>query len=227
MAADLDPADLASCGVTPRELKCELWQSGPPFLRLRKSEWPASDVIHPLAGDDAEVKAEIAAAEGDAPGSQNAPRQKKPIHVKILEGARTYIQACRVMGWILRAASKYRDQGYHYRELAEGGTLPLSYQREGERELVRQTQREYLPEAIACLSQGKHLPGFFEALRKAALRMTHDGLREISGRLTYASMSDSCKTPAGDPPENQVGRTHLPSLLQSRPCGHLSGCADG
>ena len=227
MAADLNPADLASSGVTPRELKCELWQSGPPFLRLRKSEWPASDVIHPLAGDDAEVKAEIAAAEGDAPGSQNAPRQKESIHVKALEGhERPFRPAvCRAGHCVLPL--KYRDQGYHFSGLAEGSTLLFSYQREGERELIRQIQIEYVPEAIACLSQGKHLPGFFEALRKAALRMTHDGLREIGGRLIYASMSDSCKTPAGDPPENQVGRTHLPSLLQSRPCGHLSGCADG
>ncbi|XP_043063103.1 uncharacterized protein LOC122319617 [Drosophila yakuba] len=129
-----NPADLASRGVSPQELKdSALWWRGPAWLHLKQEQWPSELLVHPETElEQRPVKCHTVAV---------------PSAVEILERFSAFDRALRVLAYVFRFVKSCRREG-----VASSAELTAAELSEVQERLIVLTQKNEFPAEYKVLS---------------------------------------------------------------------------
>ncbi|XP_043642531.1 uncharacterized protein LOC122612775 [Drosophila teissieri] len=164
-----NPADLASRGVSPQELKdSALWWRGPAWLHLKQEQWPSELLVHPETElEQRPVKCHTVAV---------------PSAVEILERFSAFDRALRVLAYVFRFVKSCRREG-----VASSAELTAAELSEVQERLIVLTQKNEFPAEYKVLSHKQPVP---PASANSNLNpfLDGNGVLRASGRLQASEM---------------------------------------
>ncbi|XP_061395049.1 uncharacterized protein LOC133330652 [Musca vetustissima] len=191
-----NPADLATRGVTPLELKeKDLWWFGPTWLTNDEKDWPSNVHIPDVDLESKISKVHVARSselESEEKGSEDDGKIDDPErHLKYIH---RFTTAVHVFGYIerfIKATLPATKRSYEY----ESSKLTAVELLAGRKHLIMLSQKIYFPKEYKALSQKKPLDK-----RSPLLTLTpyldNDGLIRANGRLgSTLSLSHSERHP--------------------------------
>ncbi|XP_043862640.1 uncharacterized protein LOC122756616 [Drosophila santomea] len=164
-----NPADLASRGVSPQELKdSALWWRGPAWLHLKQEQWPSELLVHPETElEQRPVKCHTVAV---------------PSAVEILERFSAFDRALRVLAYVFRFVKSCRREG-----VASSAELTAAELSEVQERLIVLTQKNEFPAEYKVLSNKQQVPPA-SAISNLNPFLDGNGVLRASGRLQASEM---------------------------------------
>ncbi|XP_043659545.1 uncharacterized protein LOC122624160 [Drosophila teissieri] len=164
-----NPADLASRGVSPQELKdSALWWRGPAWLHLKQEQWPNELLVHPETElEQRPVKCHTVAV---------------PSAVEILERFSAFDRALRVLAYVFRFVKSCRREG-----VASSAELTAAELSEVQERLIVLTQKNEFPAEYKALSNKQPVPPA-SAISNLNPFLDGNGVLRASGRLQASEM---------------------------------------
>ncbi|XP_043862004.1 uncharacterized protein LOC122756464 [Drosophila santomea] len=164
-----NPADLASRGVSPQELKdSALWWRGPAWLHLKQEQWPSELLVHPETElEQRPVKCHTVAV---------------PSAVEILERFSAFDRALRVLAYVFRFVKSCRREG-----VASSAELTAAELSEVQERLIVLTQKNEFPAEYKVLSNKQPVPPA-SAISNLNPFLDGNGVLRASGRLQASEM---------------------------------------
>ncbi|XP_046145649.1 uncharacterized protein LOC123988934 [Osmia bicornis bicornis] len=183
-----NPADCASRGLTPTQLKAHtLWWTGPDWLRAPPHEWPTGQSTpHPDAALEERPKV-----------THVATVEQHPFLLQLIERCSSLTRLLRVVATCLRAAARFR------RLPNSSLNNPLSPKdlAHAQLSLTRATQGFHFPSELRTLLKGGTLPRAHPLSRLTAF-VDRDGILRVGGRLQHAPLDSDARHPAILPRES-------------------------
>ncbi|XP_075159311.1 uncharacterized protein LOC142232399 [Haematobia irritans] len=171
-----NPADLATRGLTPFELKgSDLWWNGPSWLRKDKRFWPSTPHITDTSLEAKPMQVLVARSEEME---------------DILDRFSCFSRALRVLSYVLRfVAHTHRS----LKRICVHGSLELSSEEltQTKFKLITLSQKTYFPAEFNCLSRKQRLPSNSPLLTLTPFLDKHNIIR-ANGRLG-STLALSCE----------------------------------
>nr|XP_041631713.1 uncharacterized protein LOC121502377 [Drosophila kikkawai]XP_041633461.1 uncharacterized protein LOC121503259 [Drosophila kikkawai] len=135
-----NPADLASRGVSPQELKdSTLWWHGPAWLPLKQEQWPSEPLVNPETEmEQRPIKCHSATV---------------PPAVDILERFSTFDRALRVLAYVIRFAKNCKKE-----DIPPSAALTSAELSDVQERLIVFTQKNEFPVEYKALSNKQQIP---------------------------------------------------------------------
>lgn len=148
------------------------WYTGPDFLRLPKSQWPAKTVTGQFSDEIAEETVEFV--------HMNMSVVKCEIPLPLVERFSNYLRIVRTTGWILRFIHNLRHSGQKIT-----GELTVDEFNLAELHLIRRSQIESFPSEINSLTIGRSVPKTSK-LFTLTTKLNEMGIIQMDGRMNVA-----------------------------------------
>ncbi|XP_075163105.1 uncharacterized protein LOC142235730 [Haematobia irritans] len=162
-----NPADLATRGLTPLEIKgCDLWWKGPSWLRKEKQYWPTTPEVPETSMDARDVRVHIARSSEDE---------------NFLDRFSCLARAMRVLAYIYRFINSAHPSRRSF-ELAHGKRLSTAELAHSKRRLIVMSQKRHFPLEYSCLEKKKQLPSDSPLLSLTPF-IDNNGIVRANGRL--------------------------------------------
>ena len=187
----VNPADLASCGIQPKDQRSlEYWLHGPSFLQNDSAAYPEQPSCLNNEDPEQEIKnlLHVFAQEIE----DDSEDIKESIVVLLLQSSSSWHKVQKRIGWLLRFQDYCVNRFLEHRKLKRG---PLSVEEMllARLEAVKCFQRCEFYEEIDAIKKGKELPRS-SALLKLSPILENDVLR-VGGRLEKADVAYDVKHP--------------------------------
>ncbi|XP_055838851.1 uncharacterized protein LOC129906891 [Episyrphus balteatus] len=180
-----NPADLASRGISPGELKSnQLWWTGPNWLQEPKLNWPSLQEHDPPDESVLELKS--------ISKHVNVALQKIEFENKILNRFSSWHRALRVMSYVFR----FREAARKVPNRTEYHTISLSHEeiKSTKTKIIQLTQKQYFGGEYFALIQGTKVHSKSKILSLSPFLDSNQVIRS-QGRLACSSLSYNEKFP--------------------------------
>lgn len=179
-----NPADLATRGVQPEDLKSlHLWWLGPDFLRQSEGNWPTLPLYQPI--DETPLQSLIITL---IPRNEHQTEQQ-PSYLHRFSSLSRLI---RVTAHILHFLDNCRN--HHAKLPLQTGFLTISELRKAEIGIVKLTQGTAFSQEIKILQKGSTLP-INHHLARLQPFVDSDRILRVGGRLANSGLSITAKHP--------------------------------
>ncbi|XP_070144885.1 uncharacterized protein [Drosophila kikkawai] len=164
-----NPADLASRGVSPQELKdSTLWWHGPAWLPLKQEQWPSEPLVNPETEmEQRPIKCHSATV---------------PSTVDILERFSTFDRALRVLAYVIRFAKSCKKE-----DIPPSSALTSAELSDVQERLIVFTQKNEFPVEYKALSNKQQIPAS-STISNLNPFLDRKGVLRASGRLQASDM---------------------------------------
>ncbi|KAL1433747.1 hypothetical protein MTO96_012279 [Rhipicephalus appendiculatus] len=201
-----NPADLLTRGRPASHLAtCELWWTGPLWVRLPESEWPQGFPETTFTDTELEQKRETKVL----PTTVSPTPPNDLVDVKRFS---SFTKLIRVTAWVLRFVAKARRKDF------ECGVLTATELNRAELVWIRHEQKKGLLREFMSVQERRQLPAE-SPLRNTLLMIDERGVLRISGRLQQSNMSYEAKHPSPSPKDARGGVPWIKSRSKELECG--------
>ncbi|XP_036150809.1 uncharacterized protein LOC118648578 [Monomorium pharaonis] len=176
----LNPADVLSRGLNSKELiTCDLWWSGPPFLKHRESKWPVTETTPKIQ-------------ESDMPELKGATTLSSTISLlpisSLLNKFSNIDKICRIVAYCLRVI-KFRLRGSYV-------SKSITHQEASAALMIicRAVQHSTFSQEIDCLRNNQPLKSSSHLLSLSPF-LDDNNLIRVGGRLRNSELSYDAKHP--------------------------------
>ena len=173
-----NPADLASRGVSPKELVInDLWWQGPDWLLQSPEIWPS--------------RTDWKKKNRDLPELRSVVMTVGPPEDTLIERFSSYSRLLRIVTWCMRFVFNLRQR---VEERRLNSLLTPQELRRVELIFLRQSQSRSFLEEKNCLQNGRDIPRRSTLLQRRPF-LDADGLLRVGGRLRRLELNDGQKHP--------------------------------
>ena len=207
-----NPADRASRGMKVDEfLACEMWISGPRFLRLGQESWPVAPIDVSTASLDGDVEV-----------------RRDPMHCEslatvptafdlIVESTSSWQRLLRSVGWLRRFWVWLRCRVSQKRGIpaveCASGFLTIAELRSSARAIWRLEQSKHFQAEVSAISKGRPIRRASPLLRLRPIMK--DGLLRVGGRLSRTDLEEDSRNPVILPAKSPVVRLMTRSVHEA------------
>jgi len=182
-----NPADLATRGLTPKQLKEKiLWWNGPSWLSKISSEWPNAQQVHSETSILEERKPHVVTTQ-----------VKTRIHWSLLEKYSNLNRLLRITTWCHRAVIRFK----HHSGLSLSDPITTAELHTAKMFWVKTIQGENFQSEFKIIADRGSLPAS-HSLAKLTPFIDSSGILRVGGRLQASSLSQDAKHPAILPRES-------------------------